>query len=156
MNLGRIGSTPMLTYTFSLATDIGAKVEINYLKEPMMNDNVKKALEQGHTIDITTTGRKSGLPRRIEISFQNLDGRLFIHGGSPGPRDWLANMKANPDFIFHLKETVQADLPARARVIVDEAERREIFTKLSSASGEELEARVKGSPLVEVVIKADG
>ena len=119
----------------------------------IMDEKVKKALEQGHTIDITTTGRKSGLPRRLEISFQNLDGHLYISGGNPGPRDWLANLKANPDFIFHLKENVQADLPAMARVINDEAERRDIFAKLSSKSGAELEALVKGSPLVEVELK---
>ncbi len=43
-----------------------------------MDEQVKKALAQGHTIDVTTIGRKSGLPRRIEISFQNLDGHLYI------------------------------------------------------------------------------
>ena len=121
-----------------------------------MDEQVKKALEQGHTIDITTTGRKSGLPRRIEISFQNLDGHLYILGGQPGPRDWLANLRANPDFTFHLKERVQADLPARARGIDDEAERRDIFSKLTSASGADLEALVEGSPLVEVMVEDDG
>jgi deazaflavin-dependent oxidoreductase (nitroreductase family) len=118
-----------------------------------MEKKVTQAQEQGHTIDITTIGRKSGLPRRIEISFQNLAGDLYISGGNPGPRDWLANLKANPDFIFHLKEGVQADLPATARVITDEAERRDIFAKLSSKSGAELEALVEGSPLVEVQLK---
>jgi deazaflavin-dependent oxidoreductase (nitroreductase family) len=131
-------------------------VELVTQKKKDVDEQMKKALEQGHTIDITTTGRKSGLPRRIEISFQNLDGHLYILGGQPGPRDRLANLKANPDFTFHLKGQVQADLPAQARVIDDEAERREIFYKLTSASGTELEARVKGSPLAEVVIKADG
>jgi hypothetical protein len=43
-----------------------------------MDDHVRKALEQGHVIDITTIGRKSGLPRRIEIAFYNLDGRLYL------------------------------------------------------------------------------
>lgn len=120
-----------------------------------MDEQVKKALEQGHTIDITTIGRKSGLPRRIEISFQNLEGHLYILGGQPGPRDWLANLRANPDFTFHLKEQVRADLPARARVIVDEAERRALFVKLTSKSGADLEALVEGSPLVEVVLQVD-
>ena len=120
-----------------------------------MDEQVKKALAHGQIIDITTTGRNTGLPRRIEIAFQNLDGRLFISGGTPGHRDWQANMKANPDFIFHLKETVQADLPARARVIEDEAERHEIFARLWSISGSELADKTKGCPLVEVVLKAD-
>ncbi len=122
-----------------------------------MDEKVRKALEQGHVIDITTTGRNSGLPRRIEISFQHLDGRLYISGGTPGPRDWLANLQANPDFTFHLKESVQVDLPAKARVIVDEAERRDIFSKLiqMSESDADLEALVEGSPLVEVTVEAE-
>lgn len=123
-----------------------------------MDQKVKEALEKGHVIDITTTGRKTGLARRIEISFQNLDGRLFIWGGNPGPRDWLANLRANPEFIFHLKETVQADLPARARVITDETERREIFSRLIQKSGSDadLEVLVEGSPLVEVELRVVG
>ena len=127
------------------------------IKVSIMDEKARKALEQGHVIDITTTGRKSGLPRRIEISFQHLDGRLYIWGGTPGPRDWLANLQANPEFTFHLKESIQADLPARARVIVDEAERRDIFSKLiqMSESDADLEALVEGSPLVEVTIEAD-
>jgi hypothetical protein len=45
-----------------------------------MNDEVRRALSHGHTIDITTTGRRTGLPRRIEITFFNFDGRLYISG----------------------------------------------------------------------------
>ena len=40
-----------------------------------MNAEVSRALEQDRTIDITTTGRKSGQVRRTEIWFHNLDGR---------------------------------------------------------------------------------
>ena len=64
-------------------------------------------------IDITTTGRKTGEVRRIEIWFHNLDGRLFITG-TPGKRSWYANLVAHPEFTFHLKEGVTADLPAHA------------------------------------------
>jgi hypothetical protein len=124
----------------------------------IMDDHVQKALEQGHVIDITTIGRKSGLHRRIEIAFYNLDGRLYIWGRTPSHRDWFANLQVNPGFIFHLKESIRADLPARARIVVDQTERREIFLKLIEMSGSEsnLEAVVEASPLVEVVIDAEG
>ena len=46
-------------------------------------------------IDITTTGRRTGLPRRIEIWFHYQDGRIFITS-SPGARGWYANMKLSP------------------------------------------------------------
>lgn len=117
-----------------------------------MNEKIKQALEQDRVIDITTTGRKTGLPRRIEIWFHRLDGRLYITG-MPGPsRDWHANMVAHPTFTFHLKQTVQADLPARATPIVDKAERRKILAgilrKLDRSA--DLEDWVAASPLVQV------
>jgi len=116
-----------------------------------MNEQVKQALEQDRTIDITTIGRKTGLPRRIEIWFHNLSGYLYITG-LPGSRDWYANLVANPVFTFHLKESVQADLPARATPIVDEAQRRDILARITRNLGgqRDLEAWVKDSPLVEV------
>ena len=67
-----------------------------------MNDAIKNALVTDRTIDITTMGRKSGQPRRIEIWFHNIEGKLYITG-QPGTRSWYANMVTNPDFIFHLK-----------------------------------------------------
>jgi deazaflavin-dependent oxidoreductase (nitroreductase family) len=116
-----------------------------------MDDNVKQALERDRTIDITTTGRQSGRPRRLEIWFHNLDGRIYITG-LPGRRDWYANIVANPEFTFHLKQTVQADLPGRARPIVDEQERRDVLERILERldRADQLERWVQGAPLVEV------
>ena len=76
-----------------------------------MDEPSQRALENDRTIDITTTGRNSGQPRRIEIWRYRYDGRTFL-SGSPGTRDWYANLLANPEFTFHLKRSAQADLPA--------------------------------------------
>ncbi len=114
---------------------------------------VRAALDSDRTIDITTTGRKSGLPRRIENWFYRSGGRYFL-SGSPGSRDWQANIIADPRLTFHLKESVRADLEATGVVIRDPAERREImlgfdrFAEGSNAS--ELDAWVASSPLIEV------
>jgi deazaflavin-dependent oxidoreductase (nitroreductase family) len=118
-----------------------------------MDPKIKQALEQDLTIDITTTGRKSGQPKRIEIWFHRVDSRLFITG-TPGRRAWLANLRANPNFTFHLKGSAQADLPARARPVEDEAERRQIMSAILRHLGRDadLEAWVKDSPLVEVYL----
>ena len=60
-----------------------------------MDDRIKSALQgRDVVIDITTIGRRSGAPRRIEIWFHNIDGRIIITG-KPGPRNWLANLIAN-------------------------------------------------------------
>jgi deazaflavin-dependent oxidoreductase (nitroreductase family) len=117
-----------------------------------VDERVRRALETDRTIDITTIGRHSGEARRIEIWFYRYDGRFFL-SGSPGRRDWYANLLANPEFTFHLKGSVQADLLARARPITDEPERREvirgILQELGRGSGR-LEEWVAASPLAEV------
>ena len=78
------------------------------------------------TVDITTSGAHSGEPRRIEIWFHTVDGEVYLTG-LPGPRDWYANLVTHPQFTFHLKNGVQADLPAHAQPISDPAERVRLF-----------------------------
>ena len=114
-------------------------------------ERVRNALAKDRTIDITTTGRTSGLPRRIETWFYRVDDQIYLTG-SPGRRDWYANLLATPDFIFHLKQSAEADLPARATPITDPADRCMIFRRiLSDLDGtEDLEAWLEGSPLVAV------
>jgi deazaflavin-dependent oxidoreductase (nitroreductase family) len=118
-----------------------------------MDHAAAAALTTDKVIDITTTGRKSGEPKRIEIWFHNIQGRCYITG-RPGRRSWFANLAANPDFTFHLKEGAQADLQARARVIADEAARRATLrTIIAAIEGDferNLDEWVVGSPLVEV------
>jgi deazaflavin-dependent oxidoreductase (nitroreductase family) len=117
-----------------------------------LDEAVQRALENDRTIDITTLGRNSGEPRRIEIWRYRYDGRTFL-SGSPGTRDWYANLLANPEFTYHLKGSAQADLPAVARPITDEPERRDVIAgileDLGRGSGN-LEDWVADSPLAEV------
>jgi deazaflavin-dependent oxidoreductase (nitroreductase family) len=77
-----------------------------------MDEAVQRAMERDRTIDITTTGRKTRQPRRKEIWFHNVEGHLYITG-TPGRRDWYANLLAHPEFTFHLKQSVRADLPSQ-------------------------------------------
>jgi deazaflavin-dependent oxidoreductase (nitroreductase family) len=117
-----------------------------------VDERVQRALENDRTIDITTTGRNSGRPQRIEIWMYRYDGRVFL-SGSPGTRDWYANLVRNPEFTFHLKGSVQADLPAVARPVTDEAERREVIRGIREELGRgtgDLEEWVARSPLAEV------
>lgn len=123
-------------------------------KENTMNATIQQALDQDETIDITTIGRKSGRPKRMEIWFRQVAGRTYITG-TPGARDWYANLLAEPRFTFHLKESVQADLPARAQPITDLAERRRILgdpvMRWYHQQVASLDELVAGSPLVEVL-----
>ncbi|MEX1297073.1 MAG: nitroreductase/quinone reductase family protein [Candidatus Limnocylindrales bacterium] len=118
----------------------------------MTDDPIAAALRQGGIIDITTTGRTSGEPRRIEIVFFNVEGRVYITG-MPGTRAWLANLRADPSMTFHLKRGLTADLPATARIVTDEPERRAVATAACRAWNrpDQVDAFVARSPVIEVV-----
>src|ERR1700681_3894537 len=115
---------------------------------------IDAALQGMHTVDITTTGRKSGKPRTLEIVFHNVDGRIYISGiPSRNRRSWIANLDADPHMTFHLKGKVRADLPATARIIDDETERREVLPHIARTWGrKDLETMVGYSPLIEVTL----
>ncbi len=120
----------------------------------MTDEHIAAALRRGGIVDITTTGRTSGQPRRIEIVFFNVDGRVYITG-TPGTRAWLANLKADPNMTVHLKRGMSADLPATARVVTDADERRAVATAACTAWNRpgQVEAFVAGSPVIEVVFE---
>lgn len=119
-----------------------------------MNEQIRQALAKDRVIDITTTGRTSRRPSRIEMWFHNLDGEIYI-SGSPGARDWYANMLVNPAFTFHLKGSTIADLPAQATPITDPDARRSIMARILRGinSSGDLEEWVARSPLVAVAFE---
>ena len=45
---------------------------------------------------LTTTGRRTGRPHRIEIWFAAHDGRLYMLSGGRERADWVRNILANP------------------------------------------------------------
>jgi deazaflavin-dependent oxidoreductase (nitroreductase family) len=107
-------------------------------------------------IDITTIGRRSRQPTRQEIWFHRI-GESVIITGSPGPRNWLANLIANPEMIFHLKGAVKADLPAKARIVNDPDERRAIMSAPETSWYRDnhggVDRLVASSPMVEVIFE---
>jgi deazaflavin-dependent oxidoreductase (nitroreductase family) len=117
---------------------------------------VRRELEHGGPMDITTTGRKTGLPRRIELVYHNVDGRIVISGRPGFPRGWVANLRANPRMTFHLKRNVVADLPAIGRVVTDRAERERLLAPIARLWGYDLNVMVASAPCVEVTFPADG
>ena len=119
-----------------------------------MNDAIRAALTQGGLIDLTTTGRRTGQPRRVEIVFHAVDGRIVISGmPRREKRAWLANIEADPRVTIHLKRGVVADLPGAARVVTDEGERRELLEHVARTWGrDDVEVMVRYSPLIEVVL----
>jgi deazaflavin-dependent oxidoreductase (nitroreductase family) len=91
-----------------------------------LSETTRAALNHSQLIDLTTTGRRTGQQRRIEIFLHNDDGQLFITGmpRADRTRDWIYNIEADPHVVVHLKQSVVVDVPATARVVSDPAERR--------------------------------
>jgi deazaflavin-dependent oxidoreductase (nitroreductase family) len=114
-----------------------------------VDGQVEEALGRSRTVDITTTGAKSGKPQRIEIWTWISDGAVYLTG-SPGRRDWYANLKAKPELVVHVRSGRPVDLPARARPIEEQDERREVFSRLLSSTRYDLEAWIARSPLAEL------
>jgi deazaflavin-dependent oxidoreductase (nitroreductase family) len=124
-----------------------------------MPEPIQDALSRGGIIDITTTGRTTGVPRRIEIVVHRIDGRIWISGmPSPRRRAWLANLAADPRLTLHLKGPIAvADLPATARIVDDPAERRTILERVARAwRRTDVDRMVAESPLIEVILADAG
>jgi deazaflavin-dependent oxidoreductase (nitroreductase family) len=120
-----------------------------------VDDRVRDALSRPQSvIDITTTGRKSGEPRRLEIVLHNIDGRLYISGQpSRTRRSWLANLEGNPKLTIHLKRGIKADLPATAREITDPKERRQVLEGIARHWNRgDVDVMMEYSPLIEVTL----
>lgn len=91
-----------------------------------MDDSTRGELDRSQVIDPSTTGRRSGEPRRIEAFLHSGNGQLFV-SGQPFPghtRAWIHNVAADPRVTIYLKGTIVVDVPAIARVIHDPTERR--------------------------------
>jgi deazaflavin-dependent oxidoreductase (nitroreductase family) len=113
-------------------------------------------LEPAMTVDITTLGRNSGLPRRIEIWMFLVDGRYVITG-TPGPRDWYANVLANPDLTVHTGPPAHVDLAATAQPVTDPRFRHRVFTAPHTAwylTRTPLDQLVATSPMVQLDFRA--
>ena len=121
-----------------------------------MDATVRNALDHSQVIDLTTIGRRTGEPRRIEIFIHNLDGRLVISGKpiAARTRAWLRNVADNPAVTLHLKSQLAvADVEGTARVITDPAERRGLIEGVArNWKRTDVDFMVEHSPLIEVTV----
>lgn len=109
----------------------------------------RDSLASHQTINMTTIGRRTGKPRRIEIWWFKVDGR-FIITGTPGKRDWLANLKADPRLTIRVNGH---DIEATATPVADHSFRRRVFTRPQTswyASQAELDHLVATAPMMEI------
>ena len=106
-------------------------------------------LARTRTVDLTTIGRRTGEPRTVEIWWFHVDGR-FIITGTPGRRDWLANVRSNPQVVI---SAPNGDFDARVEEIDDHEFRRRVFTDPQIGwyrTQAELDRLVATAPMIEV------
>ena len=68
---------------------------------------------------LTTTGRHSGRPHRIEIWFALADGVAYLLSGGGDRSDWVRNLASSPDVVLEIGDE---ERPTRARVVTDPEE----------------------------------
>ena len=106
-------------------------------------------LARTRTVDLTTIGRGSGQPRTVEIWWFHVDGR-FIITGTPGRRDWLANVRADPTVTISIGDSA---FPATAIEIEDDDFKQRVFTDPRIGwyrTQAELDHLVGAAPMIEI------
>jgi deazaflavin-dependent oxidoreductase (nitroreductase family) len=96
---------------------------------------------------LTTTGRVSGRPHRIEIWFALHGATVFILSGGGDRADWVRNLVASPDVVLEIRDQRRA---TRARVVDPGSEddalaRRLLVEKYQPGYGQDLESWSRSS-----------
>jgi deazaflavin-dependent oxidoreductase (nitroreductase family) len=88
---------------------------------------------------LTTTGRHTGRPHRIEIWFASGDRAVYILSGGGDRSDWVRNLMISPEVVLEIGD---AKRTTKARVVTDPAEdalaRRLVLEKYRPRDGGDL------------------
>ena len=68
---------------------------------------------------LTTTGRLTGKPHRIEIWFALSDRNAYLLSGGGDRSDWVRNLAASPEVVLEIGDDART---TKARVVTDPAE----------------------------------
>jgi deazaflavin-dependent oxidoreductase (nitroreductase family) len=115
---------------------------------PLDPDTIAR-LARTRTIDLTTIGRRSGRLATIEIWWFHFEGR-FIVTGTPGPRDWYANVLANRNVMVRARAE---EYQGQASVVADRAFRQRFFTDGPTRwypAQSQLTALVETAPMIQI------
>ena len=90
-------------------------------------------LKDGASIvaDLTTIGRKSGLPRTVELRFIYHQGSFYASSSRVKGKHWCENLLENPAVVITIKKQKVAGL---ARQVNDDKLRRDILAARYSLS----------------------
>ena len=122
-----------------------------------MDDQIRRALSHGHTIDITTTGRRIGSSRVASRSSSTTSAAACTSPACRAPTGRAPGCSTSrPTRISRSTSRARRrpTSPATARIITDEAERRAVFDRGRQRSGRTRISRPwsRYSPLIEVTL----
>lgn len=101
---------------------------------------------------LTTTGRTTGTPHRIEIWFVRVDDTVYLMAGDRDRSDWVRNLMASPHVELELGDRKRA---TRARVVheasdEDSVARRLMLDKYARSGSEDLDGWARSSLVVAI------
>lgn len=117
---------------------------------------VGKTLGPMRVLLLETTGRKSGQPRRVGLSYVEDQGRFYVAGSFAGEDrdpDWSLNLRATPEASISIDGRT---VPVRARALAGE-EREAMFERFvegDASYGEYRERTDREIPVFELAPEA--
>lgn len=94
---------------------------------------------------LTTTGRKSGLPRRTALEFHQFDGHKYVFVGWT-QSDWYNNIIADPLVTIQTADGVEH---LRARHVETDEERTRVWRAAENSPGIQMAMKLSGITLTE-------
>ncbi|MEL7209326.1 MAG: nitroreductase family deazaflavin-dependent oxidoreductase [Actinomycetota bacterium] len=118
------------------------------LEEPIVQ--LPESLESHEYAYLTTTGRRTGRPHRVEIWFAVVDGTVWVGSGGGTASDWVANLLAEPQLSLEVgthRWSATADVH---RGLGDHPARARLLDRYGDATAEELSDWARDCLLVEI------
>ena len=96
--------------------------------KPVTKADLEKVANES-TVDLTTTGRKSGKAHTKPVWFVYDQGHLYLQSGKGGKSDWYQNLKKNPQVTLKIGTVT---FQGKAKFIDDEKETERIHNLFSA------------------------
>ncbi|MDW3177511.1 MAG: nitroreductase/quinone reductase family protein [Acidimicrobiia bacterium] len=115
---------------------------------------IDEALEQEQFAYLTTRGRTSGRPHRIEIWFVVIEGAVWVASGGGDRADWIRNLVMDRSLVLEIgSDSWQASATVHTSLHEHPARQRLASRYQGWKPGEPLSNWATSSLLVEIVAK---
>lgn len=91
---------------------------MRFLNQHVALKNVTRLPIQRKVLVLTTTGRKSGLPRQTPLQYEEIDGQIYIASARGPVADWYRNLQKEPQVILQFGDRQQEGI---AKIVTEPA-----------------------------------